>query len=345
MKENNFDLLRFFFAFVVVLGHMTILSKSTVLHTLSPYFSTYLSVTAFFCISGYLITSSYLNTPSIKRYFIKRAARLLPAYIFVILICAILLSFTSSYSISGYFRNEQFYKYLFANLTFLNFLAPSLPGVFLQHGIANPVNGALWTLKVEVAFYLLLPAIIYFIQRFKRKYIPILIIYSISLIYQFSFDWYFERTGNQIYNLISHQLPAYLTYFGSGIALYYYYDIFIKHKTKLFILGFIFYFLEHKIGIQFFTPFALSLMVFAFAYSLKSLNSFAKHGDLSYGIYIYHYPIISMAVYFNLFNQYNPFLIALITILIILIISYLSWHLLEKKVLGRVHQAIPRTIG
>jgi len=337
-RDNNFDLLRFFFAFIVVLGHLIVISKAEVFQKFSPYINTNTSVTAFFSISGFLIASSYLKTNSLKQYFDKRAARLLPAYGLVIIACSLLLPITGKLSLSEYLWNSQLYKYLIYNLSFLNFLQPTLPGVFVRGGIENPVNGALWTLKVEVAFYLTIPILITFINRFKWKYIPILIIYVSSLSYQLAFDWYFQKTGNPMYQLLSRQLPGYLTYFVSGIALYYYFDDFVKNKNKLFIVGITIYILERIYGIHILTPIALSLLIFVFAYSLKQLNSFAKHGDVSYGIYIYHCPLINLAVQYNLFERYNPYLVALILIVILLTLSFASWHLLEKIVLQKVHR-------
>jgi len=337
-RGNNFDFLRFFFAFIVILGHLIVISKSETFQKFSPYINTHTSVIAFFCISGYLITNSYFNTNSLKRYFVKRAARLLPAYIFVVTACIIFLSFTSNYSIIEYFSNIHLYKYLIANISFLNFLHPTLPGVFIRNGIENPVNGALWTLKVEVSFYLLVPAILYFVQKFKKKYIPLIAIYIFSLCYQITLDWYFNKTGIPIFQLLSRQLPGYLTYFVCGIALYYYFNDFIKYKNKLFILGLAIYIVERIFETPILTPIAISLLVFVAAYSFKQLNTFAKHGDLSYGIYIYHCPIINLAVHFNLFEKYNPYLVALTIIFVVLTVSFISWHFLEKKVLNIAHQ-------
>ena len=337
MRQNNFNFLRFYFAFIVVIGHLIGISKVEVFQKFAPYFNTYISVTAFFCISGFLITRSYLNTPSFKEYLAKRAARLLPAYIFVVLTCAVFLSLTSRYSFDEYFAHPLFFKYLAANLSFLNFIQPSLPGVFLQDGLASPVNGALWTLKVEVSFYLLLPIILFFVQKVKRKYILFTGIYLFSIWYKYFFEELSVNTGSRLYNMLSHQLPGFLYYFVSGIALYYYFEFFLRYKKWLLAFGIITFLIEYKMGLEILNPIALSIIVFTFAFSLKQLNLFAKHGDISYGIYIFHCPIINLAIYFGLFERYNPFVVGFAVIVIILLIGYVSWHIIEKRFLKRSH--------
>lgn len=106
-------------------------------------------------------------------------------------------------------------------------------------------------------------------------------------------------------------------------------------KSKLFIVGLIVFLLEQKLGFEVFTPIALSLIIFSIAFSLKQLNNFAKFGDISYGIYIFHLPILKTAVYLNVYNRNNPYLIATILIIIVLFVGFLSWHLLEKRFLNR----------
>lgn len=337
MKQNNFNFLRFYFAFVVVIGHLIIISKSQALQVFSPYFNTYISVTAFFCISGFLITRSYLNSHSLKSYFIKRAARLLPAYIFVIIVGAFAFSFLSTYSLIDYFKNPQFLKYLAANLTFLNFIEPRLPGVFINNGISSPVNGALWTLKVEVSFYLAIPILISFIEKIKRKYQVFIIIYILSIIYKYSLEYYSEISGDGIYIMLGRQLPGFMSYFISGIALNYYFQYFLNNKNWLFVLGVIVFLAERNTGVEILTPIALSLIVFSIAFSFKKLNSFAKYGDISYGIYIFHCLIINTVVNLGYFERNNPFAVSLIIILIVLIVGFASWHIIEKKFLVRTH--------
>ena len=139
-KMNNCNFLRFILAFIVLLGHLIIITNHTELSYFKGYFNTYISVTGFFCISGYLIGKSFSETSSLKLYFTKRAARILPAYIFVVILSALLLSPLSTLSFSNYFTSIDLYKYLIANLFFLNFLHPDLPGIFTSPQLTSHDN-------------------------------------------------------------------------------------------------------------------------------------------------------------------------------------------------------------
>ncbi len=337
MRKNNFDALRFYFAFVVLISHLIGISKAEILQKYVPYFNASTSVFAFFCISGFLITKSYLNSNSLGSYYIKRAARLLPAYILVIILSSLLLVFVSDYSIKSYFHSNHLYKYFVANLTFLNFIEPTLPGVFFRNGSESPVNGALWTLKVEIMFYLFLPLILFVINKMKRKYLLLVGIFLFSILYQFTILKLFQITGNVLYFKSQNQLPAFLSYFACGIALHYYFDLFLKNKNKFFILGIILLFLSKFIKLDFLSPIMLSCIIFPIAFGFKKLNKFAKYGDLSYGVYILHCPIINIAVQYNFFEKYNAYLVAFVVVILVLTLSFASWHLVEKHFLKRVH--------
>lgn len=339
MRNNNFDFLRFYLAFNVVISHLIGISKAAELQQFHYFFNAYTSVTGFFIISGFLITNSYIHSKSTKQYFIKRASRLLPAYIFVIVASAIFLFFTSTYSFSEYFGSTELYKYLAANLLFLNFLQPCLPGVFTNNDFCA-VNGALWTLKIEVLFYLCIPLIVDLTNRVKRKYLLFIIIYLLSIIYKLSFAYLNGKSNTGYYGELANQLPGFMSYFVSGIAWYYYTDFFKRHNLKLFVLGVLIFMLETYFDVEFLMPIALSIIIFTVAFNFKKLNNFAKYGDISYGIYIFHLPLIQLAVHFGLFNTVNTITSFSLIISIVLILGLISWHLLEKKFLNKNRQAI-----
>ena len=255
----------------------------------------------------------------------------MPAYIFVVILSALLLSPLSTLSFSNYFTSIDLYKYLIANLFFLNFLHPDLPGIFTSPQLTSDINGALWTIKVEVMFYLAIPLIIYFLSRKKNKFTFFIIIYLISIAYKNFFEFY--STENNNFLMYARQLPGFMSYFICGIYLNYYKNTFITHKTQLVLLALPVFVIEYYFNNEIFTPIALATIIFFIAFSFPSLNFFGRKHDISYGIYIYHCPIIKTITYFGYFSQYNPYLVSLFTIVIILIVASLSWRFIEKPFL------------
>ncbi|PWB25383.1 acyltransferase family protein, partial [Flavobacterium sp. HTF] len=178
-NKNCFDFLRFFFAANVLLSHISELSENKSLYFLSYFANAIIGIKGFFVISGFLVAKSYVNTPSLKTYFIKRAKRILPAYIVLILLSVVVFAYFSTYSFSEYFSAPDVYQYLGWNLIFMNFMQPCLPGLF-ENNLICAVNGALWTLKIEEGFYLVLPLIFYLIRKTKKVYIVLISLYILS---------------------------------------------------------------------------------------------------------------------------------------------------------------------
>jgi peptidoglycan/LPS O-acetylase OafA/YrhL len=93
--------------------------------------------------------------------------------------------------------------------------------------------------------------------------------------------------------------------------------------------------IEHYYGLEILKPLALSAMLFFIAFNFKPLNNFGKHGDISYGIYIFHFPIIQLFVNYHIFEKYNPWVSAGLIIMLVIVLAFLSWNLLEKRFLSR----------
>ena len=152
-KKNAFNFLRLICCLVVIYEHVVVLSEAEF-----PALFRGVAVNIFFILSGFWVTQSYLRSSSVKEYFLKRCKKILPQYLLVVIASAMLLSSFSVYSSSQYFFSKDFLKYLVANISTLNFIHPKLPGVFAGIG-DSAVNGSLWTIKVEIGFYIILPLI------------------------------------------------------------------------------------------------------------------------------------------------------------------------------------------
>ena len=213
LAKNNFDLLRLLFAGTVCLVHAATLSGYQQLGGIAAVLSSEAAVRAFFVVSGFLIFMSFERSSSLAAYAGKRVRRIYPAYFAVVMLCAIGLAAVSSKGIAAYF-SFAWVKYVLANLTFLNFVQPTLPGVFESNNMPA-VNGALWTLKIEAMFYLSVPFFVFLFRRFAR--LPILVlVYCLSVAYAGLMATLAERTGSGMYVELGRQLPGQLSYFMSG---------------------------------------------------------------------------------------------------------------------------------
>lgn len=334
-RQNNFDFIRVLLAVFVVCSHIVILSENAQLQKYLFFIPSGLRVCAFFIISGLLVSKSYNNTPKIKDYVKKRANRILPAYIFVVVVCAVSLVWVSEFNPKQYFISKDWIRYLGYNLAFLNFLQPDLPGVFTTNP-THAVNGSLWNIKIEVAFYVLLPVMIYWLNRSHRKFGKLIFLYIISLIYRYLLEWWGEKTGNNFWIILSYQFPGYLCYFICGMALFFYRDKIKKIPTGLFFIALVILRLESYFELTIFKPIALAVVVFYVASRFKFLNNFGKYGDFSYGIYIYHYPVVQLVIYYGWFDKgYSPLLVAIFILLTSIVLGILSWFLIEKRFLRR----------
>ena len=153
-ETNNFTLLRLLLALMVVLGHFKLLSGTDYPHF--PFNLADAAVDAFFVVSGYLIAGSYERTRGLWPFYVRRVFRLYPMYACIVLIqAAIMLMLLPG----GPFSEPQAtMRYLGANLLFANFLQYDIGGVL--HSLHNPgINPSLWTLKIEISFYLIVPLV------------------------------------------------------------------------------------------------------------------------------------------------------------------------------------------
>ncbi len=322
---NNFNLLRLVFALFVVVYHVAVLSAVPEWVHLESTLSLFaeIGVQGFFVLSGYLVYASLERSESLGLYAEKRIRRLYPAYAAVIVVCtsaSIMIVHEARASLGAVA------EYLGWNLIFANFMAPEIPGVFADNPV-HETNGALWTLKIEVMFYLLLPILAWLLRVFGvARWL------LIALIYVGAEAWRMLLADHGQVEW-SRQLPGQMSFFITGMALH-----------RLSLRG-VWLHLAGVVGggllaaslvVDLLEPvraFALGSLAIWVATGWPRLPDAARFGDVSYGIYIVHFPIIQMVVAAGLFA--SPWTGAGIAFGASLGVALLLWYVVERPSLRK----------
>ena len=310
--DNNFDILRLILAVLVFFAHWNILTSQDIsnqLFHLSGY-----AVHMFFIVSGFLIFWSFDADQNKKHFYIKRFFRIFPLYAFLIILQTL---FFIGFSDGSTF---EVIKYFIANIFFLNFLAPSV-GSTLSSLEVNAINGSLWTLKNEVVFYLIVPLLFMFYKKWGG-YI-LLILYSLSVVYMFAVDYLGMEK-------LLVQFPAQVRLFMVGILLYILFDKFNKNNIYLLAIVSLILLIFLKDNTYFnyiLYPFCIGFMMIFLVYFVKNIK---VNFDFSYSLYILHFPVIQLALYFEI-NPTNPIISFVVLFAVILVLSYFSEKYIEKR--------------
>lgn len=322
-STNRFDFLRLLFASGVFVFHAVVLTNiwpDTHLESTLARMAE-LSIQGFFVISGALVFGSLQKSKSVGDYAEKRVRRLYPAYAVIILIPALI-----SLLISGQF--SQVLKYTGANLVFLNFLEPNLPGLFDGHR-HSAVNGALWTLKIEVMFYMALPILGWILAKAgKLKWALLAAIYIGAELWRGIVPDLEIPYAAQI----ARQLPGQMSFFVVGMVLWELRDKAQKNASLLGLIGLVLLMGSFIPYLEFIRAIALGALVAGIAYMPGiSLNA-ARFGDISYGVYITHFPIINGLVALGLFAA-SPWLGFALSGVLVVVSSLILWKFVERPFL------------
>jgi len=319
---NRFDFLRLLFAGLVALYHAVYLSginrDGMWENTLAR--AAELSIQGFFIISGALVLGSLINSEKTSLYAEKRIRRLYPAYVVVILVPALIALFVSA-------NAQGVFAYVLPNLLFLNFIEPTLPGLFENY--AGIVNGALWTLKIEVMFYIALPVIWWFIRKPGKLSTAVWIALFLGAEIWRQFFIHFDHEYSA---QLARQLPGQMGYFACGMLL-------SQHMYRLAnprfwwpVVATAVVVLTFRIPeLHILRPPALTLLIAYVAFAAGPKLSAARFGDLSYGVYITHFPIIQACILLGIFA--NPAAGLVVSLGLTMMASYALWHLVEKPAL------------
>ena len=310
--------------------------------------SGYLGVDIFFVISGYLITIHLikLNNNSYKKllreFYTRRIKRLFPALFIFFVFTSLVLSFLFLKSdFKSYFSSLIAAKTFWANWFFWQD-----GGYFGGRNDLKPLLH-IWSLSVEEQFYLFYPSFI-FISLWIYKLINLKTIYQVALITFFSFIlWiYLHKIGGS--NPAFFLLPTRSWQFGLGgfIALlstrYFlkykiYYSLIFIFSVFLVIFPLVssYFRLENSVLKTIFITFGTALFLYtSYYHSDKKIIFFSNPlavwlGKISYSVYLYHWPIAVILIYYYIESEFIPLSISFLGIILSFFLGYLSFTFIE----------------
>jgi peptidoglycan/LPS O-acetylase OafA/YrhL len=345
-QQNNFDLVRLFLAAAVVITHLVSILQGDfgVLKLFSILFPGERAVECFFVISGFLIFRSYWGSRNLVDYAARRARRIYPGLIAVVLVSAVAGAALSTLSIRDYYDSWNVIRYIFYNFVFMTFAQRDLPGVF-QNMADSYVNGPLWTLKIEVLFYMSVPILTAISFRYIRFPMLAVIIYILSIIYHLVLVWLSAFTRSPELILLSNQLPGQMSFFMAGGLIAHTIDNFRAMTGWLVPVSISVFGLYVGSGtlsvlFYFFYPAVLAIIVIYICVVARPLIRATKYGDFSYGLYIVHWPILQTFGTLHLLEG-HPIVLAIAALSCCFLAAVLSWHLVEKHWLRPAAPILP----
>lgn len=343
MRKNNFDFIRLLFAIFVIITHSYDLSINTgsteILYKLTKghlSFS-YIGLAGFFSLSGYMVYESLLRSTSLFDYFKKRVLRIYPGYTVALIVTVLVGWLVSGYNGKRFFSNNSPWDYFFSKLLMFK-VAPYIEGAFINNPYPKEVNGSLWTIPLEVSYYILL-SIFFFIRNLKLLVILITIVcLSAAIIILFgknilvpSYLYYYIEMPFTVFSY--ERFFSFGLFFCSGVLLANIKELLYKYKHAIFFTSILCCMIMVQLNVFFIgNYFMLPVTIISFGImEIKYLSNLsARIGDLSYGVYIYAFLIQQTLMSYLKLNYWQ---LIILTIPISLIFAIISWKYVEKPFL------------
>ena len=332
-RKHQLDLLRILFALLVLLAHAPELTdgdRSRELFTRlthSPLSFGEVGVDGFFLLSGYLILQSWLREPRLLDYMVKRVLRIVPGYL-----VAVVLSVTAAGllapSVPHYFR--QIDHHLVHSVLMLQ--DPDAPPAFSRIGIPG-VNRSLWTIFYEFHFYCLV-ALLGICGLLRRRawwaactavlltgfvFPSLLLRLPLEpLHYVIGFPRDFFRLGltffvGGCFYLFRQEVPYRPALASVAVAVLVTVRLVANGRLELALIlagGYLLFYLNHL--------------------SLPSLNWMRRFPDISYGMYLYGWPVEALLI---TWLGKTPWLIFALATVACVVLGWLRWHFVERPCL------------
>ena len=314
MRLEGIDILRGIAVLLVLVYHFFAIFQLYD-HTWFSYIHYFglLGVALFFIISGFLIFRAieqsrerFGNINGLKRYALHRIFRIVPAYYFNFLIVLILAPLVID---TAYFYSQGFLKQIAAHLLFVPF--------FIYRDTGFGINGAYWTLNIEMLWYLAAPLMLLLLKNI-RSFVVFAILSLSYFVWIDAGMFHSPIPDSTLYaNYLSFQLPGQMLYFLGGFML-------LSSWQGMQHAGFTLR------NIAVFSTASL-LFLLLYQYHFRILHWLAWIGKISYSLYLWHMPLLFMLHYSHAEKHLPLTALAMLFSALVLSLSALSYYFIEAS--------------
>ena len=319
--NNNFDAVRLLVALCVLLSHQRALYAMPEPDILNVFSLGGLGVAIFFAMSGFLVAQSWQADPHVLRFAAKRLLRIWPGLAVAVVLCAVVLGpLVTTLPLRGYFADPSFGQY-FDNLRFG--WRDQLPLRFEGSFLPTSVNGSLWTIPLELQCYVLL-GLLGAAGLLRWPWLILGLVLTAASLFAVA-----EARGQTLL------LVGFGVFFFSGTAIHAF-KLLESGRRLWWVLAACWSLAGAALTVG--RPvLALWLVIPVTALAVGNastpyLRRAGRFGDLSYGTYIYAFPVQQTLIW--LFkDRLSWTAVFALTVATTLALAFASWHLVEKRAL------------
>jgi peptidoglycan/LPS O-acetylase OafA/YrhL len=322
-KANNFTLLRLVLALVVLVGHAFPISGNgtdPVSEWLIPYaWIGSVAVAGFFAVSGLLVTASF-QSRGVVFFAASRALRLYPAVIAYSVIAILVIGpLAVDVPMAQYFDANPWDNMRNALLWTWD---RNLPYAFTGNPLGGGTNGSAWTLPVELRCYLLVLGLGFFGALDKRTRANVALLALLYLSYEPFTGWPMFGDEPRFLEPLRFFLVGCLFWVNRG---------WIRLSWLAALGALLLVYLSARFDTLYghVYPVTVTYIAIVLAYRTPYVD-IDRFGDISYGVYLYAWPIQQLVWQPGQSAAGN----ILLSLPIVLVLAYLSWRLVEKPAMG-----------
>ena len=353
--HNNFDLVRLAAAAQVAIYHTTLLLRLHLPGALRYILDAMPGVPLFFVTSGFLLAGSLERDSDLRRYARNRALRIYPGLWLCFVVTLIVLA------VSGVLTGSLLLSLRGARWVVAQLLvASTTPAPIRRFGFHAAPNGALWTIGVEIGFYVVLGLLWWaFVRRVRRPVadVTIAVLAVVSFLIAVNSGTISAVAVSGSSKLLKASPIPYLWIFFLGVLARRRWDVvgpIVRGRAWLWLpVAVVGYHVlpglrhpTHGIGWAGLAGdrVLLALAALSAAYSAPGLADRLLHGvDISYGLYLYHY--VWIGAFFEAYQRRGSWAIGAAVLASAVGSALVSWFAVESRALrlkARAPSAVSR---